>query len=41
MTFVVDKVTLEQVLLRVLWFSPVNNIPPLLSVLLYHLEDEQ
>jgi hypothetical protein len=26
--FVVDKVTLGQVFLRVLWFSPVNIITP-------------
>jgi hypothetical protein len=26
--FVVDKVALGQVFLRVLWFSPVNKIPP-------------
>jgi hypothetical protein len=26
--FVVDKVALGQVFLRVLWFSPVNIIPP-------------
>jgi hypothetical protein len=29
--FVVDKVALGQVFLRVLWFSPVNIIPPSLS----------
>jgi hypothetical protein len=28
--FVVDKVALGQVFLRVLWFSPVNFIPPVL-----------
>jgi hypothetical protein len=26
--FVVDKVALGQVFLRILWFSPVNIIPP-------------
>jgi hypothetical protein len=30
MGFVVDKVALEQVFPRVLWFSPVNVIPPVL-----------
>jgi hypothetical protein len=28
--FVVDKVALGQVLFQILWFSPVNIIPPLL-----------
>jgi hypothetical protein len=37
---VVDKVALGQVFLRVLRFSPVNIIPPLLSNS-YYLEDEQ
>jgi hypothetical protein len=32
MGFVMNKATLEQVFLRVLLFSPVNVIPPLLSV---------
>jgi len=41
MGFVVDKVALGQVSLRVLWFSPLNINPPQLSVLTYHLEDEQ
>jgi hypothetical protein len=27
---VVDKVALERVFLQVLWFSPVNFIPPVL-----------
>jgi hypothetical protein len=31
--FVVDEVTLGQVFIRVLRFSPVNIIPPLLSKL--------
>jgi hypothetical protein len=39
--FVVDKVALGQVFLRVLRFSPVNIIPPRLSLLTYHLGDEQ
>jgi hypothetical protein len=38
---VVHKVTMVQVLLRVLQFSPVNIIPPRLSMLMYHLGDEQ
>jgi hypothetical protein len=29
--FVVDKVALGQVFPRVLWFSPVNFIPPVLN----------
>jgi hypothetical protein len=41
MGFVVDKVALGQVFLRVLQFSPVNIIPPLLSKLVYDLGDEQ
>jgi hypothetical protein len=39
--FVVDKVALGQVFLRVLRFSPVIIIPPWLSILIYHLRDEQ
>jgi hypothetical protein len=39
--FVKAKVALGQVFLQVLWFSPVNIIPPWLSVLIYHLGDEQ
>jgi hypothetical protein len=35
--FVVDKVAQGQFYLRVLRFSPVNIIPPLLSVLVYRL----
>jgi hypothetical protein len=38
--FVVDKVVLGQVFLRVLRLSPVNIIPPWLSNS-YHLGDEQ
>jgi hypothetical protein len=40
MGFVVDKVALEQVLLKVLWFTLVNIILPWLSILKYHMEDE-
>jgi hypothetical protein len=39
--FVVDKVALGQVFLRVLRFSPVSIILPELSILIYHLRDEQ
>jgi hypothetical protein len=39
--FMVDKVALGHVFVRVLRLSPVNIIPPSLSVLIYHLEDEQ
>jgi branched-subunit amino acid transport protein len=39
--FVVDKVALGQVFLRVLRFSPVNIISPSFSILIYHLGDEQ
>jgi len=39
--FVVDKVALGQVFLRVLRFSPVSIIPPWFSILIYHLGDEQ
>jgi hypothetical protein len=35
--FLVDKVALGQVLLRVLRFSPVNIIPPWLYNFIYHL----
>jgi hypothetical protein len=38
--FVVDKVALGQVILRIIGFSPVNIIPPSLSNS-YHLGDEQ
>jgi len=36
MTFVVEKVSLGQAFLPVLWFSPVNIIPPMLHTLLLH-----
>jgi hypothetical protein len=39
--FVMDKVTLGQGFLVVLRFSLVNIIPPWLSMLIYHLADEQ
>jgi hypothetical protein len=39
--FVVDKVALAKVFLRVLRFSPVSIIPPWLSMSIHHLEDEQ
>jgi hypothetical protein len=39
--FVVGKVALGQVLLRVHLFSPVNIIPPRLSKLIYHKGGEQ
>jgi hypothetical protein len=39
--FVVDKVALGQVFLRVLRFPPVSIILPELSILIYHLGDEQ
>jgi hypothetical protein len=39
--FVVDILALGQVFLRVLWFSLVIIIPPWLSILKYHLGDEQ
>jgi hypothetical protein len=39
--FVVDNVALGQVSILVLRFSPVNIIPPWLSIHIYHLEDEQ
>jgi hypothetical protein len=38
--FVMDKLALGQAFLRVLWFSPDNIIPPLLSILTYHMGDE-
>jgi hypothetical protein len=38
---VVDKVALGQVSLRVLRFSPVNIIPPWLSILTFRVGDEQ
>jgi hypothetical protein len=39
--FVVDKVALGQVSVRVIQFSPVGLIPPLLSTPIYHLGNEQ
>jgi hypothetical protein len=39
--FVMDKVALGQVFLRLIWFSFVNIIPPWFSILRYHLGDEQ
>jgi hypothetical protein len=39
--FAVDKVARGQVSLPVLRFFPVRIIPPWLSILVYHLEDEQ
>jgi hypothetical protein len=39
--FVVDKVALGQAFFTVLQFSPVNIIPPWLSILINHLRDEQ
>jgi hypothetical protein len=39
--FVVDEVSLRQVFLRDLRFSPVSIVPPWLSILIYNLEDEQ
>jgi branched-subunit amino acid transport protein len=39
--FVVDKVVLGQVFLQVLQFLPVSIIPPWLSILIHHLEDQQ
>jgi branched-subunit amino acid transport protein len=39
--FVVDKVALGQVFLKVLQFSPAIIIAAWLSILIYHLGDEQ
>jgi hypothetical protein len=39
--FVVDQVMLGQVFLQVLQFSPVSILTPWLSILVYHLGDEQ
>jgi hypothetical protein len=36
-----NELALEQVFLRVLRLSPVNIIPPWLSILVCHLGDEQ
>jgi hypothetical protein len=40
MGFVVDKAALGQDFIRLLRFSPVDIIPPLLSMLIYLLGDE-
>jgi hypothetical protein len=39
--FVVDKVALGQVSDRAFRFYPVNIIQPWLSILIYHLQDQQ
>jgi hypothetical protein len=39
--FVADKVVVEQVLLRVLWFYPVNIITLWLLILIYYLGEKQ
>jgi hypothetical protein len=39
--FLVDKVVLGQVFLRVLRFSPVSTISPYFSILVYHLRNGQ
>jgi hypothetical protein len=39
--FEVEKEALGQVILQVSHISPLNNIPPQLSILRYHLGDEQ
>jgi hypothetical protein len=39
--FVLEKVALGQVYLRVLRFPPGNIIPPWPSILIHHLRDEQ
>jgi hypothetical protein len=39
--FVIDQVTMGEVFLQVIWFSPVTIIPPWLSILIYHQGDEQ
>jgi hypothetical protein len=41
MGFVVDKVALGQIFLRVLRHPPVNIVPPWLSISMYHLQDKQ
>jgi hypothetical protein len=38
---VVNKVTVGQAFVQVLWFSPVNIIPPWFSILMYHPGEEQ
>jgi hypothetical protein len=37
----VDKLALGQHSLRVIRFSPVSIIPPLVSMLIYYLKDDQ
>jgi hypothetical protein len=39
--FVVERVALGQVFLKVLQFYPINIIPPWLYILIYQLRDEQ
>jgi hypothetical protein len=39
--FVVEKVALGQDFLGIVRFSPVSIIPPWLSMLIYHLGDEE
>jgi hypothetical protein len=39
--FVMHEVALGQVYLRVLWFSSVSIISQYLSMVIYHLGDEQ
>jgi hypothetical protein len=39
--YAADEVALGQVFIRILWLSPVSVIPPRLSILIYHLENEQ
>jgi hypothetical protein len=39
--FLLDKVALERVFVKVIRFSPVGIIPPWLSVFIYHVGDEQ
>jgi hypothetical protein len=40
--FVVDKVALGQVFSKFLrFYYPLNTIPPWLSMLIYHLQDEK
>jgi hypothetical protein len=38
---VVDEVALGQSFLRVVWFTPVNNVPMSFSILICHPKDEQ
>jgi hypothetical protein len=39
--FVVDKVALQYIFIRVLWFSAVNIILPYFSIIIYRQGDEQ